>query len=410
MRKKDRYSWRERFYSFLISALCICAVVLAVAIVVDARLNSDRETTVTKASVPADGSTPEPLTLKMAEPSPSVTPEPTAAAPTVVPEATEPPFEFLPVYSKVNTEENVIAITLDDCSHQTYVRYAALAAQEAGAKLTLFPIGQNVMHEGMDELLRTCVLELGFEVENRSWSNGLVYRMTESELAAEIWSADVAVDYVLNKNYDMHFFRMRGGLGARDARTHVYLRQLGYEAIVTWSVVAADNDLDGLKQSLKPGNIYLFSSSEEDVKKLIEFVKYAARRGYRMVTLNELLGYEENACTDPEESILTQTMPLLENYEPLMLTCQTGDRSWQVLLIQSRLAELGYLSADGADGVFGASTSSAVSAFQVNSGLMGTGVATTETQLRLFADGAPAYSGPTATPGPASTPESTATE
>ena len=397
MGKKKKYSWRERFYSFLISIFCIAAAVLVVAIVADVKLNTGRKDAV-QSTFQASEATPELLTLRAAEA--TATPETMATATpepveTAVP---EPEFEFLPVYSRVNTTENVIAITLDDCSHLNNVKYAVLAARDAGAKLTLFPMGQNVMTESMGEVIRTCVFELGFEVENRTWSNALIYRLTDKELAAEIWSADVAVDYVLDKEYDMHLFRMRGGLGVHDARTHAYLKQLGYDAIVTWSVSGPDLTAEELKQALAPGKIYLFNSTEEDVQKLAELVQFAATRGYRMVTLNELLGYEENAYTDPETSILSKTMPLLENYEPLPMTHQIGDRAWQVLLIQKRLAELGYLSEEGADGVFGEGTSSAVSAFQVNCGMLGTGVATTETQLRLFADDAPRCSNPSDVP------------
>ena len=404
MGKKKKYSWRERFYSFLISLFCIAAAVLVVAIVADFKLNTGKKDAV-QSAFQASEATPEPLTLRAAEATAMPDVEATATPEPAEPEVTEPPFEFLPVYSRASTNENVIAITLDDCSYLTNVKYAVQAAQEVGAKLTLFPMGQNVMGDGMAEVIRTCVFELGFEVENRTWSNALIYRLTDKELAAEIWSADVAVDYVLDKNYDMHLFRMRGGLGVHDARTHAYLKQLGYDAIVTWSVSGPDLTAEELKQSLAPGKIYLFNSTEDDVKKLIEFMQFAATRGYRMVTLNELLGYDENAYTDPESSILSQTMPLLENYEPLPLSHQIGDRAWQVLLIQSRLAELGYLPADGADGVFGATTSSAVSAFQVNCGMLGTGVATTETQLRLFADDAPRCTDPSPAPMETLSPE-----
>ena len=96
----------------------------------------------------------------------------------------------------------------------------------------------------MDDIIRSCVRDLGFEVENRTWSNGQLYRLSETELAVEIWSADIAVDYVLGLDYDMHFFRMYGGSGARDTRTHAYLKQLGYDAIVTWTVSASTTSLE----------------------------------------------------------------------------------------------------------------------------------------------------------------------
>ena len=142
------------------------------------------------------------------------------------------------------------------------------------------------------------------------------------------------------------------------------------------------------------------------MKKMISFMKFAQEQGYRMVTLNELLGYEENAYQPAQESILTQTLPMLEDYENVYVQLKVGDRAWQVFLIQSRLVELGYLAADGADGVFGESTSSAISKFQAQCGLMGTGVATTQTQIELFADDAPKNPdpAPTVVPTPSPTP------
>ena len=97
-------------------------------------------------------------------------------------------------------------------------------------------------------------------------------------------------------------------------------------------------------------------------------------------------------------------MPVLQDDAFLPVEMRLGDRSWQVLLIQQRLEALGYLAAGSADGVFGDGTSSAISQFQAVSGLLGTGVASTETQNRLFADDAPVNPNPLPTPIPTPTP------
>lgn len=400
---KKKSSRSGRVYSFLITALVICAAALCAAIAIQSRIAEHRENSMLPlAQSGANSATPAPLSLDTATPAPSAEPSP-EASPTATPGTAEATYDFLPVYSRGETDENVIAITLDECTNQTNLGYALAAAQHYGAKLTLFPLGQAVMEDGMDDIIRSCVQDLGFEVENRTWSNGQLYRLSETELAVEIWSADIAVDYVLGLDYDMHFFRMYGGSGARDTRTHAYLKQLGYDAIVTWTVSASTTSLEDLMSSLEPGNIYLFNTSEEDVRKLISFMEFAADQGYEMVTLNELLGYEDNAMTASETDILSQVMPALQDYEPVRISLSVGDRAWQVLLVQSRLAELGYLAQDGVDGIYGESTSSAISQFQAACGLMGTGIATTETQNRLFADDAPANSGPTPTIRPVAT-------
>ena len=49
MGKKRKYSWRERFYSFLISIFCIAAAVLVVAIVADFKLNTGKKDAVQSA-------------------------------------------------------------------------------------------------------------------------------------------------------------------------------------------------------------------------------------------------------------------------------------------------------------------------------------------------------------------------
>ena len=393
MSRQKKYSRRERFYSVLISALCLCAVVLVIAIVVDYKFNPviDAQPENTRQPVISDA-TPKPLTLKLELP-PTAAPEATDA-----PEATPTPapkadYEFLPVYTRADTEEKVIAITLDGCTNAGHLRTVMERVHAMGGKLTLFPYGQSTMKDGMAELIRIAVNQLGWEVENRTWSNQLIYKMSSSDMATEIWSADMAVDYALNMDYDMHFFRMRGGSGAVDVRTHEYLKQLGYDGIVNWAVSGSALSSDSLHNRLNPGYIYQFDFDNESLTKLLSFMEFAIERGYRCVTVNELLGFPANSCVESEESILSRTLPLPEDYDTIYVDHKIGDRAWQVLLIQTRLGELGYLDPSGADGIYGEGTSSAISQFQVQCGLLGTGVATAETQEILFSANAPAKNG-----------------
>ena len=383
-----RSSRRERFFSTLILLFSICAIILVAAIVVDAKLNRAADAPAQSTADFVDAGTPAPLTLKAADtPAPAETDAAETPAATPVPSET---YDFLPVYTGADTEEKVVAVVLEDCSNAANLRTAASACAQMGAKLTLFPLGRVVMQQGMDDILRTCISDLGFEVENRTWSDSLIYRLSDSDMASEIWSPGIAVDYILDADYGMHLFHMRGGSGARDARTHSYLKQLGYDGIVNWTKSASGNDADALCAALKPGGIYAFTTSNEDLAKLGAFMQYASGRGYRFVTVNALLGFEENALTAAEDNILSRTLPAPKYDGPLYVEQRLGDRAYQVYLIQQRLAALGYLPADGADGVFGDSTGAALCEFQAASGLLASGVATTETQARLFADDAAA--------------------
>ena len=61
-----------------------------------------------------------------------------------------------------------------------------------------------------------------------------------------------------------------------------------------------------------------------------------------------------------------------------------GSKGAEVVALQAKLIELGYLQAGSNDGDFGSGTEAAVKAFQKNNGLKEDGVAGQETQTRLY--------------------------
>ena len=345
--------------------------------------------------------TAEPTVEPTAVPTPEPTIEPTQAPDesfaAIHPEEeieAEATFEYLPVIHHADTTEKRIAITVDDCFQMDNLKTIAKLAIDRGGRLTLFPIGQNVVRDGMSDILKACVFNYGFEIENHTWSHSRIFRMSEEDMAAEIWKQRAAVNQALGVNYQEHFFRLMGGDGEYDQRTHNYLRQLGYLGIADWSLSGSDADLERIKSSLAPGKIYLFHTTDADTAKLKEFIPYAVSQGYELVTLNELLGLEANAVSDL--STAETTMPEPQPYATVYAEQKKGDYSWSVVLIQRALYEKGYLAAsaktatkgDVADGVYGDSTADAISAFQRANGLPETGVADAATQRLLLGDAA----------------------
>lgn len=398
---RKSYNRSDRFFLAVISVLCLCAAALVIAIAVQSKLNVRRDVPV-QAEVEISDSTPAPMRVVSVDTRLTPTPE-AEATPQPTPAPTEVPFEYLPVYTKADTQEKVIAITLDDCTDLECLKYAASAAQHYGAKLTLLPVAGEFLGEDHAAALRTCVLEMGFQVENRTLNNSSLYALDDFQMANQIWTADTAVDYILNKDYSMHLLRPKGGQGLKDPRTHAYLKQLGYDGFLTWSVSAAGVDVDELKSGLRPGDIYLFNSTKEEVLKMAEFMQFAKRRGYQMVTVNELLGFAENACADTTENIMARQLPELNAADIPMQQYSVGDRAHGVYRLQVMLAELGYLrqeeptaAPDGTvpgiaytnltDGVYGTGTGKAVMQFQASRGWPCTGVATVELQKELEAE------------------------
>lgn len=402
--------------SFAIGVLAVVALALVVAIVVNNRLKpvrgrvanpaagndgyvdannlpvDDHEMVLTAGDVvQGDGS------IKVLTPSPTPTLEPTPTPePTFNPDEPyalvrpEPIGEgFLPVYTKANTDAKQIAITLDECSGATITLQFIRAALNNHAKLTLFPTGESVMKNGMDEVLRTCYYSLGFEIENRCYSTlCYLYSLNDTMMASEIWKQMISVSFVLGGEYQPHFLRLYGRAGENDLRTHTYLAQEGYLGIAGWTYNGSLMEEGRIGNNLAPGNIYYFKTTEEDLRRMNVLIDEAVQQGYEMVTLNELFGYEQNSCKT-SSNVLAQNMPELQNHNIPYYFMKVGDCTWAANLLQRRLIQLGYLPEGSADGVFGNGTAAALSAFQAKLGIAATGAADVETQKLLYADDAP---------------------
>lgn len=105
-----------------------------------------------------------------------------------------------------------------------------------------------------------------------------------------------------------------------------------------------------------------------------------------VVVMQPTLNYNEPVVTPAPTPTPSPTPP------PLMREGAEGD---DVLRMQSRLIELGYLSEGDDDGIFGKGTSLAVQAFQKQAQLDVDGIAGQQTTLALFAENAPTAAPPT---------------
>lgn len=105
-------------------------------------------------------------------------------------------------------------------------------------------------------------------------------------------------------------------------------------------------------------------------------------------------------------TVASETAAPAATAEPVVYrSLQKGDESNDVMKLQQRLKDLGYLS-DAADGSFGSKTSTAVKLFQETAGISATGIADNDTQTLLYSDDAPYAPGAT-TPTPSAAPTDT---
>ena len=341
---------------------------------------------------------------KEAAPDVGAAPQPTEIAETAAPESAGTPVptadptrrelaraaeELLPVYRSAVTNEKIIAITVDDCFQINNLNAIMDSASMRNAKITIFPIGYLLDNEGAKVALRRAHA-LGFEIENHTYSHSRIYGVSDQEMAENIYRQSLMVNDALDLNYEMHFFRTFGGNGEACPRANAYLKKLGYVGIAHWSCSGSDRDFNAIKRKVQPGAIFLFHTTTEDVKKIDKLIAYAESEGYRLVTLNEMFGFQPNR-TSPRTTNADSPIPAPDAFAYTeYLYVKPGDRGYAVQLVQERLASLGYLAdLAEADGDFGEKTRIALQSFQAACGLPADGEATLATQKRLFAEDAP---------------------
>ena len=323
-----------------------------------------------------EGAEGEPAPTPTLEPTPEPTPEVTPVSDVAAQRAQTRPTPiaegFLPVFSKANTEEKIIAITVDDCFQANNLQQIVDCALGVGGKLTIFPIGRNALKEKQAEILKYA-WENGFELENHTFTHEGLFNLDNDTLAQEVYTQQLALSHILGVEYHCHFLRPRGGDARNDQRMQMYAKQLGYYGIAHWVMDGGQSD-EKIAKALKPGAIFLFHTTNTDLDKLLRFIPWAVEKGYQLVTLNEMFGYPENETKELTKPATEYEIPALEPYEMVYVRLKKTTYCWEAYLLQQKLIELGYLTGEP-DGVYGEQCAEAIKVYQKDHGLEETGVA-----------------------------------
>ena len=211
-----------------------------------------------------------------------------SAAPTVKPVADlrpQPAAEgFLPVFYQANTEELVVAITIDECGSETQMKSILASAAEYNANLTFFPTGTEI---AANEELWAAAFLGGHEIENHTMTGAHLAGLDAESLIGEIDGQTDLVREVIGAEYASHFLRTDDLEDDTAAALHALLSERGYMGIARWAQKTPANF-----SSVAPGQILSYTAS--DAKTLKTVMRILSENGYRMVTLNELFAYPEN--------------------------------------------------------------------------------------------------------------------
>lgn len=194
-------------------------------------------------------------------------------------------------YSKISTQEKVVALTFDDGPAKIYTQQILDILKKQQVKATFFVIGEEV--KGNPDLLRRMVSE-GHEIGNHGFSHDYGQR----KLLEELNQTEQAVYSVSGTH--TYFYRPPGGYIPKNKLTLV--KNKGY-VVTLWSVDSRDwrrPGVDGIVgnvlKNVFPGAIILFHDGgglrNQTVEALEQLIDELRARGYTFVTLSELRTFE----------------------------------------------------------------------------------------------------------------------
>jgi peptidoglycan/xylan/chitin deacetylase (PgdA/CDA1 family)/glycosyltransferase involved in cell wall biosynthesis len=206
----------------------------------------------------------------------------------------------------VATQEKVIALTFDDGPNEPYTSRVLQILHENGVRATFFLIGENV--ESFPRAAREIVRQ-GHVIGNHSYSHPFFLVMEPSGYEArQIEAAERILEKVTGAHCTL--FRPPGGFRTpwllRVAARHG-LTAVGWsEDASDWNHVSSAEIAARIIRNAKPGNIILLHDGlnlkhgvdrSDTIKALPRIITTLKARGYRFVTVPELLHLAESSKT-----------------------------------------------------------------------------------------------------------------
>lgn len=195
------------------------------------------------------------------------------------------------------TPEKLIALTFDDGPWEKTTSQILAILRKNNAKATFFVVGKQV--EKYPHLLKQVVAE-GHAVGNHSWSHQY-QRFTGATATGELDKTAELVNKLIGVKVSL--FRPPGGYLNNDLTA--YARRQKY-AVVMWSVDSQDWSyrrppalVERVVKDAMPGRIVLLHDGGGDrsktVEALPEIIAQLKKRGYKLVTVPELMKVEDKA-------------------------------------------------------------------------------------------------------------------
>ena len=195
--------------------------------------------------------------------------------------------------TSVNTTEKIIAYTFDDGPKTEITKRFLDLLEKENIKVTFFNIGKNV--EAHPEITKL-VIEKGHEIGNHSYSHPKLTELSDS-VAVTDEIENVQNLFKTKFNYTPVLFR--APYLKYDKRVTDVLKKLNLKMISANVFqkdakpnVAPDSIIKRVLNNVKPGSIILGHERNHTVEALKIIIPELKKRGYKFVTVSELLKYK----------------------------------------------------------------------------------------------------------------------
>lgn len=196
------------------------------------------------------------------------------------------------VYVHKNTEEKLVALTLDDGPHEVKTEKILAVLDKYKVKATFFVIGQNA--EKNPQLVKKAA-ELGHEIGNHTYDHKSIYKLSGEILCEDVEKCSNVIKGITGKKPKL--FRPPEGFMNDTIASAV--AENGYDVILwkvdtyDWKGKSAAEIASNVIRSVKSGDIILMHDyiwrQSHTAEALDIIIPQLLERGYKFVTVSELI-------------------------------------------------------------------------------------------------------------------------
>jgi peptidoglycan-N-acetylglucosamine deacetylase len=204
---------------------------------------------------------------------------------------------------RVPSAQKIVALTFDDGPSPDWTPKILDALKEKNIKATFFMLGKHV--EQYPAVARR-VTEEGHEIGNHTYDHHVLLYYKTEELEKEIKEAQAAI-YKATGITTKYFRPPKAWLTEKEKKD---IRRMGYETVL-WSLNSKDwvtfhdkQITSYILRNIRPGDIILFHDSggvfhteggnrKQTVKTILRLAGKLKEKGYKFVTISELLNLQE---------------------------------------------------------------------------------------------------------------------